>query len=248
MVLNRSSGLTLETLERIVNKIELSEEQMAELTESINYFEHAHDILRGFVGWQCMFLGFVKDPISDSTAFRDPRLPPLSVLKAYQFLGLADRDAIVHLNIMADTIEMCKLPIHERYKPALAIDAKQISNSEKHILLWLRNEMSDITRLDATGIAHLRTARVGLAILRFRQSTGKLPDRLSELVPAYLGVVPKDPFDGNELRYEKLATGFVVYSIGEDLRDNGGIEQLPRGKRSKGKRSRGWDVTFIVER
>lgn len=94
-------------------------------------------------------------------------------------------------------------------------------------------ERSDITRVGATGIAHLHTARVGLAILRFRQSIGKLPDTLTDLIPAYLDAVPKDPFDGNELRYKKRGDGFVIYSIGEDLSDDGGAEQLLRDRKSK---------------
>jgi hypothetical protein len=49
-----------------------------------------------------------------------------------------------------------------------------------------------------------------------------------------------DPFDGNEMRYKKLDTGFVVYSIGEDLSDDDGKE--------KTKESKNWDMTFIVER
>ena len=93
-------------------------------------------------------------------------------------------------------------------------------------------------------IAQLRTARVALAIERYRLASGRLPDALTDLVPTYLDAVPIDPFDGNELRYKKLVTGFVVYSIGEDLRDDGGTEEPSR----KTKEAPTWDVTFIVER
>jgi len=95
-------------------------------------------------------------------------------------------------------------------------------------------------------IAQLRTARVGLAIQRYRLATGNLPDTLDALVPTYIDAVPEDPFDGRTLRYEKLETGFVVYSVGEDRRDDGGKERLPRGKGTKAPSS--WDITFIVER
>ena len=97
-------------------------------------------------------------------------------------------------------------------------------------------------------IAGLRTARTGLAIQRYRFAAGALPGTLAELVPAYLDAVPKDPFDGNELRYNKRGAGFVVYSIGEDRSDDGGAEQLPQSKRPKGQPPPNWDVTFIVEK
>lgn len=95
-------------------------------------------------------------------------------------------------------------------------------------------------------VAQLRTARVSLAIQRYRLATGNLPDTLADLVPTYLDAVPEDPFDGRTLRSEKLETGFVVYSVGEDRMDDGGKKRLPTGKRKKAPSS--WDITFIVER
>jgi len=65
-------------------------------------------------------------------------------------------------------------------------------------------------------------------------------------VPLYLDAVPKDPFDAEYLRYKRLEKGYVVYSIGTDLSDDGGAELLPPSKRKGGKDN--WDVTFIVER
>jgi hypothetical protein len=61
------------------------------------------------------------------------------------------------------------------------------------------------------------------------------------LVPKFLPAIPTDPFDGHSLRYKKLAKGYVVYSVGEDGKDDGGVE--PRGGYGPGT-----DLTFIVER
>jgi len=38
----------------------------------------------------------------------------------------------------------------------------------------------------------------------------------------------------------------VVYSIGEDLSDDGGKEKQPR--KTRGQKPPNWDVTFIVEK
>ena len=56
-----------------------------------------------------------------------------------------------------------------------------------------------------------------------------------------------DPFDGQNLKYRTLETGFVVYSVGEDLTDEGGAERDSKKRDKKGK-PLPWDVTFIVER
>jgi hypothetical protein len=59
--------------------------------------------------------------------------------------------------------------------------------------------------------------------------------------------VPQDPFNGESLRYLSLKNGFIVYSVGEDLSDDGGAERDSR-KRDPGDKPLPWDITFIVER
>lgn len=85
--------------------------------------------------------------------------------------------------------------------------------------------------LNATGEgeAARRLARVGLAAYRFRAAKGDFPDRLEQLMPDWLPILPRDPFDGQPLRFRKTDTGCVIYSIGRDLVDNGGTRTPARG-------------------
>ena len=71
--------------------------------------------------------------------------------------------------------------------------------------------------------AMIRDVQATLAIERYRLANGKLPDQLTDLVPTFLPSVPTDPFDGKPLRYKTLPKGYVVYSVGDDREDNGGI-------------------------
>jgi hypothetical protein len=50
-----------------------------------------------------------------------------------------------------------------------------------------------------------------------------LPDQLSELVQDYLPAVPIDPFDGQPIRYRRTDDGFLLYSVGADRTDDGGV-------------------------
>lgn len=59
------------------------------------------------------------------------------------------------------------------------------------------------------------------AIKAFKNDTKKYPTMLDELVPKYLGVVPTDPFDGKQIKYSSEKK--IVYSVGEDKQDDGGI-------------------------
>lgn len=70
-----------------------------------------------------------------------------------------------------------------------------------------------------------------LALRQYRLDHGKLPPQLEELVPAYLKRLPVDPFDKlrRPLRYslnkaDMLSNdGYVLYSLGFDRDDDGGV-------------------------
>ncbi len=53
--------------------------------------------------------------------------------------------------------------------------------------------------------------------------TGRLPKSLEELVPTYVDAVPADPFDGQSMRFARTDKGIVIYSISDDLVDDGGL-------------------------
>jgi hypothetical protein len=70
--------------------------------------------------------------------------------------------------------------------------------------------------------AQVRSLLVLMAVERYRLKRGKWPDKLDDLKPEFLSVIPNDPYDGKSLRYVKRADGVTVYSIGPDGSDNGG--------------------------
>jgi hypothetical protein len=91
--------------------------------------------------------------------------------------------------------------------------------------------------------AHRDAALTALAIERFRRAhDGALPETLQQLVPTWLPKIPTDIFDGQPLRYRRLDSGYVVYSVGPDRLDNGGKERPKKGNVKK------FDLTFTVER
>ena len=75
---------------------------------------------------------------------------------------------------------------------------------------------------EAKCLASLRLALTGLALEQFRLSHDQYPNVLSELTPVCLAAVPVDPFDGHPLRYRNKADGYLLYSIGPDLKDDSG--------------------------
>lgn len=65
-------------------------------------------------------------------------------------------------------------------------------------------------------------ARIALACELHRSSRGEYPERLDQLAPEFLPEIPPDPFTGKPFVYERRPGGFIVYSLGENLKDDGG--------------------------
>ena len=234
-------GLATSVLERAINRTVFTDEQLAEFDRCLTEAEDHSALARAYAGDRCSFFDALKKPESLKSAITGNHMPITPFLDLYIAIGLADMDIIFYLDFIDGYIEITKLPLHQRQKASNTLEARLGSISNVHVLLKNHTpSLLKIIMIELRSIAGLYAARTGLAVERYRLAEGKLPNSLTELVPACLDAVPMDPFDGNELRYKKLETGFVVYSIGEDLSDEGGKERT--------KESPNWDVTFIVER
>jgi hypothetical protein len=72
-----------------------------------------------------------------------------------------------------------------------------------------------------------------IALKRYRMKHGSFPEKLSDLVPEFLAAVPHDPVDGQSLRYQKKSAGtYLLYSIGENAKDDGGDPTVEKGTQS----------------
>jgi len=235
------------TVEQVINRTELTDEQLAKLVECLRASERVSDMSCAFVGERCMGISFFRAPESVGFSANGGAVLAKPLLAIYKALGLADADAAIYLDLMDGYLKAAQLPTHERLEAVKAVDARIQSTSKVHVMLHsIMPALSRVTTIETRALAHLRAAQVGLAMQRYRLAADRFPDKLADLVPAYLEAVPKDPFDGNDLRYRKLEPGFVIYSIGEDLSDDGGKEKPSKTVRD-GKPVK-WDVTFIVQR
>ncbi len=65
-----------------------------------------------------------------------------------------------------------------------------------------------------------------LALAVYRARHGKYPERLEELVPELLPQVPPDLFtSGQKVIYRREGEGYVLYSVGKNGADDGGLPQ-----------------------
>ena len=67
--------------------------------------------------------------------------------------------------------------------------------------------------------------RTVVAIQLYQKEKGTLPDRLNDLVASNaLKELPDDPYSDGALIYEDRGDDFILYSVGGDFEDNGGVQ------------------------
>jgi len=69
---------------------------------------------------------------------------------------------------------------------------------------------------------YLDLANVAFALAGYRHDHGKYPNRLAQLCPEYIDEVPLDAFSGDDLHYRRNGDGYLLYSVGPNMRDDGG--------------------------
>jgi hypothetical protein len=82
-------------------------------------------------------------------------------------------------------------------------------------------------------------AQAAVAMTRYRLDNGALPFKLADLVPKYLDAIPTDPFDGQPLRQVIRDNSWIIYSVGPNAIDDGGVGYDKKHKTKD-------DVTFTL--
>jgi hypothetical protein len=78
-----------------------------------------------------------------------------------------------------------------------------------------------------------RNLKTALALAAFRADHERFPAQLVELMPTYLAEIPTDVFTGQMPIYRRQHSGYLLYSVGQDGRDDGGrakdskVDDLP---------------------
>ncbi len=91
-----------------------------------------------------------------------------------------------------------------------------------------------------------------LAVEMYLKEHGKPPKRLDALVPIHLETIPGDPFSGEKLIFRKKENGYLIYSVGPNGIDNGGIikgkENIAIGVEKANKKWFDVSKDFVVNR
>ena len=237
---------TLSTLEFLLNQTAFEPELLTQLDRVLAADYDPNAMVRALAAERCFGHAAFSRPQEAGLAGSSGA--PMRILVAGQrAVGLHDASWAIFLDLMDEYIHTVQLPPWQRQEATEFVETRLEAVSRIHVMVHLLlPACGRVIQLDTESWARTRTARVALAAERHRMAIGDLPEKLTDLVPTYLADVPKDPFDGEPLRYKQLDAGFVVYSVGPDRQDDGGTER-PAKRKSREPEPR-YDVTFIIER
>ncbi len=153
---------------------------------------------------------------------------PYSLTLSYQILdlvGLWDVNILHYLDSKDQLIAVLDLPISEQVPAVQALEDRARNLSRFYILESL--VQPSYYKYFAKNISYqvnLHIARTVVALEEYRLAHGsQLPTKLDQLVPEYIEVLPVDLYGGTHIRYRVIDGGYIVYSVGEDYKDDGGI-------------------------
>lgn len=168
-------------------------------------------------------------------------------MKLMKWLGLQAADRRCMMEVMGEMVALAGVEPPESVERAEALERslhKRFRSFPPPILSRLLLPAISKSALKyATLEAQKRCALAAAAIERYRlDHNGALPANLAALTPQYLQEIPRDPYDGQPLRFAPRPKGYVVYSVGADREDDDGQRRIP------GQGSARYDEVFVVAR
>jgi hypothetical protein len=75
----------------------------------------------------------------------------------------------------------------------------------------------------AEGIASVRLMQAAMVLRSYQAEHGAYPASLAELAAAGGLAIPEDPFSGKPFIYKRQGAGYLIYSVGPNMKDDQGI-------------------------
>ena len=249
-----SWAVVVSRLERAINLASFSDGQMTQLQATLADADRLQPMERALSGELASGLAVFTSRKDGIAAFNsgvpNQAAPAQSAqlnvaLTALRITGLLAKDKAVYLQVMSTNLAAAGLPFPERLRTGK--EAGSLATTlPTRLCIFSRMLLPALSRCflsDAYCAARLRVAQAALGVERYRKAhAGALPASLQDLVPAQLVQVLTDPYDGKPLRFKRRDAGYVIYSLGRDEKDDGGLERNPK------KSGNPFDITFIVEK
>jgi len=231
-------NMTCRNLRDAAPYVSLTEDQTARLSESLAEADLRPHYRLAMQGERDAGLLAFRELRDDPSAFgelTDVQIP-LARLTVFAARPVLYADERFYLGLMGKIIADAEKPIrdsglkdleglHLLYRPVTSMILPVVSGVKSRVY---------------EALAETRVCRVGLELSAYERRHGTYPDSL-----AGLGVsdpeMLEDPLSGKALIYKRQGKGFVLYSVGKDMKDDGG-KPLSDGRSGPSKGDIAWRV------
>jgi hypothetical protein len=218
-------SMSMTVLEQALGRLRFTEEQLADLSDTLARHQDTQAWVRGTAGVVCEQVNRFRNAEATMESMQSEDFDaPGWASKLYWTLGWADRDVLEYIDVAQSALGADWQSSQDLLNISRTLKAKAKAISNTHLLANIGTSGWDqVFDLYVQHMVHLDCAQTVLAVKRYELAHGALPETLEALVPQFLDAVPIDPFNGMPIRFKSKDSQFVIYSVGEDGQDNLGL-------------------------
>jgi hypothetical protein len=242
-------GNATDAAERLLSSGALQRDDLSYIQSEFEKAAGAVSVEHAAAGAMCDTICLLSLPADQLARTLVPRQADSATftIRLYHWVGLAKSDEEAVLDHLAPVALANRLSPRERAIEMKRLHPKLREAVDTRFLIFGKSAIAAVDRCvgkSLRAIALLDAAATACAVERWRlDHHGDPPAGLSELTPDFLPAVPMDPGDGRPLKYRRRAGGYLVYAVGEEGVDHGGVPQ----REAKGQKE-GWDYAVCVEK
>ena len=245
------------SLQRVLLEGDVSRETLMSLIDVLDVFEKE---MRGrlkiaFLGERCSFLDMLRNPFKSLTGDVYARISQRKGLECFTGSRFMQSDKLYGLKAYSRLIDVTELPLDDAIRRGKELQAEVDKDSEQFWDIRLSREWKGphiftAMLLPALGRtfecwasyeAEVEETRIAAALQLHKMQRRVYPEHLDELPYDILSPLPKDPFTGEGFIYRKEDDGFILYSVGKNLKDDGGT---PKAKKQSEEAYTHYDIVW----
>jgi hypothetical protein len=240
-------AIAVDSLERVLAQGEPTPEALAEYQQLLEREEQENLLLYALRGeragldhlLEAMQTGQVRPAMLNGVGLTNSRAEGVAAGVALYSPGSLKSQRAALLHSFTQAVEAAQLPEKQQQEKLDQIAADL--RSQGILVRLLTPSFARVVETNRRGAARIRCAVAAVVAERYRRAHGSWPVSLDQLVAdGLLKQVPADPYDGAPLRYRTHDDRVVLYSIAQDLEDNGGTFDGKAGT------TKGTDIGFTL--
>ncbi len=165
------------------------------------------------------------------------------------FKSLLKKDFACYMSLLSEMKKLYNMP----YPESVIAGNNIFRSSIPSYCVLTRMLIPALTRIREQMSIHeakIQVCRIGLALKIYKAKYGTYPESLAKLVPDILEEIPSDPFTEKSLVYRKSKDGFILYSLGPNMKDDGGTARPKRAAKTDDEREarKNYDIVWKCEK